>query len=124
MDVLIIEPEMAPRRASIDGDLASLQSLVGGLIEVVYPFEDPVGLICNEEGKLLGLPLNRQIRDHDIIAGTFLIAGLGEEDFISLSPELSARYEALFAHPEIFLRSQDGILCLSMAKPPGLSPSI
>lgn len=45
MDVLIIEPEMAPRRASIDGDLASLQFLVGGLIEVVYPFEDPVGLI-------------------------------------------------------------------------------
>lgn len=124
MDVLIIEPEMAPRRASIDGDLASLQSLVGGLIEVIYPFADPVGIICNEEGKLMGLPLNRRIRNHDIIAGTFVIAGLGEEDFISLSPELTARYEARFAHPEIFLGSKDGILCLTMAASSGIRPSV
>ena len=43
----------------IDSDLESLQHEVGGYIEAMYPDEDPVALVCNEEGKLEGLPLNR-----------------------------------------------------------------
>ena len=42
--------------------------------------------------RLMGLPLNRALWDedglmYDVIAGTFLVVGLGEEDFVSLSPE-------------------------------------
>ena len=36
----------------IDSDLKSLQHEVGGYIEAIYPYEDPVALVCNEEGKL------------------------------------------------------------------------
>jgi len=47
MNVLLVEPNATPRAIEIDGSLASMQALVGGLIEAVYPFEDPVALICN-----------------------------------------------------------------------------
>ena len=52
-----------------------------------------MALICNEEGKLMGLPLNRALFDddghiYDIVSGNFLIVGLGEENFTDLSPDL------------------------------------
>lgn len=47
MNVLLVEPNADPRAIEIDDSLASMQSLVGGLIEAVYPFSDPVALICN-----------------------------------------------------------------------------
>lgn len=47
MNVLLVEPNLDPRTIEIDGSLASMQSLVGGLIEAVYPFSDSVALICN-----------------------------------------------------------------------------
>ena len=76
MKALKIEPGKAPERINVANELASLQSLVGGYIEVIYPDERrPVGLICNEEGKCCGLELNRALykngKPYDIIAGTF-----------------------------------------------------
>ena len=77
----------------INSDLHSLQAEVGVDIGATYPYSDPVALVCNDEGKLIGLELNRGLRDengeiYDIVAGTFLVVGLVEEDFASLSPEL------------------------------------
>ena len=63
MKVLVVEPEKEPYVKEISSGLSSLQKEVGGFIEAVYPFEDPVAIICNEEGKLEGLPLNRALRD-------------------------------------------------------------
>ena len=65
-------------------------AIVGGYIQAIYPFDDPIALVCNEEGKLIGLPQNRLIcgrsgRVYDIICGTFFLVGLGAEDFISLT---------------------------------------
>ena len=37
MNVLLVEPNLDPRTIEIDGSLASMQSLVGGLIEALYP---------------------------------------------------------------------------------------
>ena len=110
MDVIIVDPEKAARKATVDGDLASLQKVVGGYIQAIYPFEDPVAIICNEEGKLNGLPLNRHLEDYDIIAGSFVICGLGEEDFASLSPELLDKYLEKFADPEVFMRVGNRII--------------
>ena len=65
--------------------------------------------ICNEEGKLEGLEPNRALTDpengqvYDIIFGSFFICGLGEDDFISLSPELMKKYEQEFYYPELFI---------------------
>lgn len=59
MKVLVVEPMKKPYTKEIDGSLKSMQELVGGTIEVVYPFDDPVALICNDEGKLMGARLLR-----------------------------------------------------------------
>lgn len=73
-----------------------------------------MALVCNNEGKLLGMELNRGLRDdtgnlYDIVAGTFLVVGLGEEDFTSLSPELIQKYTEQFRTPELFI-PRDGKL--------------
>lgn len=112
MDVLIVEPEKVLRMANIAGDLNSLQQAVGGHIEALYPYDDPVAILYNEEGKLLGLPLNRKLEDYDIIAGNFLVCGLSEEDFDSLSPELAKKYLKKFADPEIFMRVGSRIVAI------------
>ena len=65
MTVLYVKPGEKPKRIEIENDLEALQRAVGGYIEAVYPYEDPVALIVNEEGKLNGLPLNRALRDED-----------------------------------------------------------
>ena len=90
--------------ASITGDLNSLQQVVGGYIEAVYPYDDPVAIVCHEEGKLIGLSLNRKLVDYDIIAETFIVCGLGEEDFDSFTPELAEKYREKFAESEVFMK--------------------
>ncbi|MBR5948582.1 MAG: DUF3846 domain-containing protein [Clostridia bacterium] len=108
MNVLVVEPYKKPYEKDIEPGLESLQEAVGGNIEAIYPFDEPVAVICNDEGKLLGLPLNRAIRDEsgavrDIIAGTFIVTGLGEEDFCELSPELTELFKERYATPEQFI---------------------
>ncbi|MCI6936768.1 MAG: DUF3846 domain-containing protein [Clostridiales bacterium] len=109
MTVLAVLPGKAPERIELDGSLESMQQFVGGTIQAVYPFSDPVAIVCNDEGKLMGLEHNRALRDeagnvYDILCGPFFICGLGEEDFASLSEELIQKYTRLFQHPELFLR--------------------
>ena len=76
-----------------------------------------MALVCNDEGKLIGLDLNRGLRDengeiYDIVAGTFLVVGLGEEDFSSLSPELIQKYTEQFKTPERFMQINGNIVVL------------
>ena len=109
MTVLAVMPGKAPERMELDGSLQSMQDFVGGNIQAVYPFTDPVAIVCNDEGKLLGLGYNRALWDdegniYDILCGPFFICGLGDEDFASLSKELIQKYTRLFQHPELFLR--------------------
>ena len=115
--VLLVEPEERPRVVEIGTGLEDLQHAVGGDIEVVYPFEDRVGLIVNEEGKLIGLPLNRALRDennevYDIIAGSFLVAGLTEDNFGSLTEEQISKFEGLFHQPETFVKMGRSIMAI------------
>ena len=110
MQVVVVEPEKKPIVQDIDVGLESMQKIVGGSIEAVYPFADPVALICNEEGKLLGLPLNRALRDedgtvYDIISGTFFLCAAppDSEHFESLTDQQVKTYMERFAMPEMFL---------------------
>ena len=110
MKILVVKPFLPPVVKEIDGTLKSMQEEVSGYIQAIYPFEEPVALICNEEGKLLGLPLNRALRDedgkiYDIIAGTFFLcsAPFGEEDFSSLSDNEIEHFTKLFQYPELFI---------------------
>lgn len=117
--VLVVEPLMEPYVKEIDSGLKSLQKEVGGYIQAVYPFEEPVAIICNEEGKLNGEPLNRALRDedghvYDIVAGTFLIAGLSEDNFCSLSEAHIEQFTQEFKAPEMFARANGKILIMPM----------
>ena len=110
MRVIVVEPKKKPMVQDIGSDLESMQKIVGGSIEAVYPFADPVALICNEEGKLLGLPLNRALRDEDgtvynIISGTFFLCAAppDSEHFESLTDQQVKTHMERFAMPEMFL---------------------
>ena len=109
MTVLIVPPMQEPYTKEIGMGLKDLQREVGGNIQVLYPFAEEVGLICNEEGKNIGLDLNRALYDaggeiYDIVAGTFVLAGLGAEDFISLPQEQIDVLSKQFKSPEVFVR--------------------
>lgn len=93
-----------------------MQQAVGGWIEEYMPFDDDVALVCNEEGKLHGLDLNRAIYSEngeimDIIAGDFFVcyAPIESENFQSLPDDLMTKYEKKFKYPEQFFRSEEGI---------------
>ena len=109
MQVIMLEPDKTAYLKEIGNDLASMQEEVEGYIEIIYPFEEQyVGLVCNEEGKLNGLPLNRAILDKDgeiidIIAGKAFLCDCSEDELQSLSPELTEKYLKIFEHPVKFI---------------------
>ena len=108
MKVLVVEPMKKPYIKEIDSSLEALQQEVGGYIQVVYPWAEMCGLVCDDEAKLKGKELNRALRDedgniYDVVAGTFLIVGLGEDDFTSLAPEHIEQFQTLFSVPEVFV---------------------
>lgn len=114
--VLKIEPMKKPEVVEIENELPNWQAGVGGYIECVYPFEEEVGIICNKEGKINAMPLNRALLDetgkmYDIVAGPFFIVGLDDEagDFDSLTDEQLARYAKMFEKPQLFYRDGRGI---------------
>lgn len=108
MTILEVMPGRKPERKVIPHTLEAMQSVVGGYIQAIYPYEDMVAIVCNEEGKLIGLEPNRAIRSQDsgeildIISGTFFVCGLNEDDFCSLTEEQIEKYSKMFEKPELF----------------------
>ena len=107
MNVLVVEPGYLPYEKEIQGGadhLEQMQSIVGGLIEPIYPYHEEVAIVCNEEGLINGLPFNRSVPGgYGGVFGTFFICGLGEEDFCSLPPKLMERFKKEFKNSEILL---------------------
>ena len=109
IEILLVKYMEKPKRITIEDTLENLQKLVGGNIEAYGPYKDDIRLICNEEGKINGLPLNRAIYDEEthemieIIAGDFFIvyAPQNSDSFTSLPEELMDKYYSLFLTPEI-----------------------
>lgn len=110
MNVLVVEPGYLPYEKEIpdtldsDEHLRALQEIVGGFIEAIYPYEEEVAIVCNEEGLINGLPFNRSVPGgYGGVFGTFFICGLGEEDFCSLPPKLMERFKKEFETSEILI---------------------
>lgn len=110
MKILVVEPLKVPYEKEIDGSLESMQAVVGGLIQAIYPFDDPeLALVCNDEGKIFGFPYNRTLRDengriYDVIAGTFFLcrAPADSESFEGLTEGQVRFCIDRFKQPELF----------------------
>lgn len=102
--VVLVHSWEPPRETVIPNQLKNMQEIVGGLIQAIYPFADPAAVICNDEGKIIGLPLNRRIGD-DIIAGSFIICGIDDRNasFASLTSEQVKYYEEMFSTVELYV---------------------
>ena len=110
MQVVVVEPKKKPIVQDSGSNLESMQKIVGGSIQSVYPFDAPVALICNEEGKLLNLSLNRALRDdkgnvYDIISGTFFVCAAppDSDHFAGLTDQQVKTYMERFVMPEMFM---------------------
>lgn len=119
MQVVIVEPKKKPTAQDIDDGLEAMQKIVGGTIQAIYPFEEAIALICNDEGKFLNLPLNRALRDstgcvYDIVAGTFFLcaAPVDSDRFECLTDEQVQIYLERFATPEQFIMVNGDIFVL------------
>lgn len=110
MRVLIVEPGRYPQEAEIENTLKAKQAIVGGNIQCTYPWQDNACIVCNDEGKLEGLPLNRTLYDYDVIAGTFFVVGLTDDDFCSLSDEQVEHYKEQFLKPQLFVPYIGGLM--------------
>ena len=103
MNVLVVEPGYLPYEKEING-LEEMQAVVGGLIAPIYPYEDSVALVGNDEALLIGLPFNRSVpAGYGGLFGTFFICGLGEDDFVSLTPEQVKFFKNEFKNAEVLL---------------------
>lgn len=107
--VLKVEPDKAPELIEMPNELEAMQAIVGGYIEV-FPLASDVAIVCNEEGKMNGMELNRPIYHNgeivEIIAGTFFIAGddISIGEFVSLTDEQIEKYKQQFQTPVHFVR--------------------
>lgn len=98
--IVFVEPGKPAYAAEIENSLRAEQRAVGGMIEVVSNGDGTL-IVCNEEGKLIGLHANRRIAGGaDILVGNFFVIGEDGADFRSLTDEEVQKYSALFAEPE------------------------
>ena len=111
IQALMIEPGKHPCVVELKNDLDSLQKAVSigapdqGLVEFVY-IEDNVSILCNEEGKLMGLAPNRRL-DEDILCGVFYIVAEGNNgDLKSLTYEQQDRYSKMFWNVDTIDKSE------------------
>lgn len=115
MKILIVSPGEIPCEKEINSGLKAMQSVVEGSIEAIYPFSENVAIVCNQDAKLKKLQLNRGLYSedngelYDIIAGTFFICGLGEDNFCSLPKEYIDKFKEKFYLPELPIYSNGKI---------------
>ncbi len=112
IDAIVVRPMEKPRFMKVDASLDGYYKTIGcDCIQAVYPFEDPVAVICDDEGKFRQMP-NRALKMdgkiYDVLFGTFIICGVGGSDFCSLPAELKDKYMKMFASPEMYMKNVDG----------------
>lgn len=104
MTVLVVEPGYAPYEKTIPHDVHAMQEIVGGWITAIYPYEEMVAIVTNDEGLLLGMDFNRTVEGgYGGIVGPFFVCGLSEDDFCSLPPDQIERFKKKFHKAEILV---------------------
>lgn len=103
MKAIVVRRGEKPALEEVGEELEAMQAVVGGYIQEIMPWEDEVALVCNEEGKLNGWPINRFLLDDkgrvvDAICGTFFLcyAPMESETFLSMPDHLIDKYMKIF----------------------------
>ncbi len=96
MCILMVPQNQDPYLMIVEHELKSLQQLVGGMIEIVEPFQDNVVIVCDENGRSAGKPVNRIINDSMDICGDFFLCGMGETELTDLPVEKRNYYKHKF----------------------------
>ena len=125
MTVLVVEPGYAPYEKTIPHELHAMQEIVGGLITAIYPYEEMVAIVANDEGILLNMDFNRSVEGgYGGVFGPFFVCGLTEDDFCSLPPDQMERFKKKFHKAEILLgvRGNDLITLKVEPKQKNLKP--
>lgn len=112
--VVYLQPDKLAEIIELDNDLTSMQTAVCGYIQTYYGIDYPCCIVCNDEAKINGMPLNRSVRQNgkiiEIIAGPFFICDCSTPNFKSLSEEKLEFYLKKFKYPELFFKSGKEIL--------------
>ena len=116
MKVLLVEPMQLPRAVEIDCSLDAMYRILDcRTITAVYPWEDPVALVTDDEGMLRAKVPNRYIPQlRQPIFGSFFLCGIGEEDFTDLPDELLEKYAEYFGKRELIDADEFGIRVVAM----------
>lgn len=121
IEVILLQPGREAKVIEMGNDLDTMQNIVDGNIEEYMPFPDDVAIVCNEEGKIRNLDLNRAIKGEDgeiidIICGDCFLcyAPIESEEFLSMPEELKEKYLQRFKQPEEFFMTANGIKAVPM----------
>ena len=109
IEVVVVRPMEKPVVRKIEDSLESYYKEIGcEYIEAVYPFDDPVVLVCDEDGKSRQMPnraLKRDGKIYDVVFGTFFICGIDGTEFADIPGDLKKKYMDMFKSPEAYLKS-------------------
>lgn len=110
--VLMVKPGESPKLTTLTNTLDNLQKAVSidassqGLIEILS-LEKDVCILCNEEGKLIGLEPNRRL-GNDILVGVFYVTGQDKNGNLMSLPETKIpKYAKLFEKPHTEISDDD-----------------
>lgn len=114
IEVIVVRPMEKPFIQKIENSLGGYYKAIGcDYIEAVYPFDDPVALVCDEEGKFGQMP-NRALKMdgkvYDVVFGTFFICGAGGANFTSIPEKLKEKYMEMFQFPEAYIKNGEKVL--------------
>ena len=111
--VVVAKPGKKAEIRVIPAVYESLKELVGGPVEVTEPLSEDTAVLCNEEGKLMGLPMSRIIRGDngnpvDVYCGTIVCIGsrLENEKFDSLADIEAAIYRMMYDDPDFMYKNE------------------
>lgn len=101
MRIVVKKVGETPEVRMIENDLEACKEIVGGYIECFALTNNPLNklynvlCVCNEEGKLIGLPGNFYF-NRDMICGDVFFCAVNGEDFDSLNDDQVNRLMEVF----------------------------
>ena len=109
MRVLMVEPGKRAYEKVIGTTLDDMYAALDcDCIQGVYPYDDAIAIVCDDEGKLKRSKPNRAIYNsdgkvEDIICGKFFVCDCSTQNFRSLSDDMMQKYKKQFLLPERFV---------------------